>query len=342
MEKTVTFGIAAYNAQRYLEKCLSSFLEDSIREKIEVIVVNDGSSDKTADIVHHYELSYPDVFHLINQENKGHGGALNTAVSKARGIYFKAVDADDWVLTENLPQYVRELEESGADAVINGYHMVDLTTGHRTPYAADCTLAQRLLTMEELMQVYKQIAACCSFHGLTFRTETYHQANFRLTEKIFYEDNEYAIIPFSKVKKIWISPLFLYEYQIGNSEQSVAVHNQVKRLGQLETVILRILEQRKSVHLSPSQDAYYLSRLAGMVVSYYAVALVRNPDKRGGRTEAGRFFRQIEAIEPLLNLRTRRKYRLLYAMNRLGVSDKPYQYFFGSSLHSIFRRWWIR
>lgn len=85
--------------------------------------------------------------------------------------------------------------------------------------------------------MYDNISSCCSFHGILYRTQFYRECGFRLSEGIFYEDHEYATLPFAHLNSILILPLFFYQYRIGTSGQSVAFHNQVKRIDQIEQVI---------------------------------------------------------------------------------------------------------
>ncbi len=89
MTKTITFSIAAYNAENTLEKCLSSFLSLKNKASIEVLIIDDGSTDSTAAIAERYERDEPELYKLIRKENGGHGSTINTGVQKASGKYFR-------------------------------------------------------------------------------------------------------------------------------------------------------------------------------------------------------------------------------------------------------------
>ena len=104
--KVLTFVIPAYNSEKFLDKAISSMLVPEVLDKLEIIVVNDGSKDSTAAIAEKYCTQYPETVKLISQENKGHGGALNTGIAAAAGKYVKVIDADDWVVSENLPEFI--------------------------------------------------------------------------------------------------------------------------------------------------------------------------------------------------------------------------------------------
>ena len=93
--KYISFAIPCYNSEAYMEKAINSILVGG--EDVEIIVVNDGSKDGTQEIAERYQEKYPTIVKAIHQENKGHGGAVNTGVENATGLYFKVVDSDDWV-----------------------------------------------------------------------------------------------------------------------------------------------------------------------------------------------------------------------------------------------------
>ena len=110
--KLLSFIIPSYNCEKYLDKCLASMLHPELLDQLEIIVVNDGSQDSTSTIAEKYVQDYPGTVRLINQENKGHGGALNTGCAAAQGKYLKVIDADDWVETQNLPAFLAFLDHN--------------------------------------------------------------------------------------------------------------------------------------------------------------------------------------------------------------------------------------
>lgn len=240
MEPTISFLIPSYNVAQYLPKCLDSFLCENVLDNLEVIVVNDGSTDGTADVAGEYAKKHPDIFRIMNKENGGHGSAINVGAKAANGKYFKVVDADDWVLAENLPEFVRSLERTDADVALTPYHMVDAATGRaesRHMYVADYG---RAYTLGDINAKWKDFDRCLMFHGITYRRDFYLKAGHELPEKIFYEDQEYSAIPFCHAASVAAFDLPLYQYRVGDSEQSVSSANQVRRIGELGTVITRM------------------------------------------------------------------------------------------------------
>ena len=93
--KYISFAIPCYNSEAYMAQAIESILPGG--EDVEILIVNDGSKDRTAEIGKEYEEKYPGIVKLINKENGGHGDAVNAGLSHASGKYFKVVDSDDWV-----------------------------------------------------------------------------------------------------------------------------------------------------------------------------------------------------------------------------------------------------
>ena len=117
--KILTVTIPCYNSQDYMKKCIESILPGG--EDVEILIVDDGSSDKTAEIADRYAARYPTIVKAIHQENGGHGEAVNTGIRNAAGIYFKVVDSDDWVDSQILKEIVETLKE-----LLKGPETVDM------------------------------------------------------------------------------------------------------------------------------------------------------------------------------------------------------------------------
>ena len=107
MEKILTVVVPAYNIETYVKQCLDSFVQKEILDDIEVLVINDGSKDRTVELAEAYVRKYPETFRVINKENGGHGSTINRGIKEASGRYFKVVDGDDWVEGEAFVKLVR-------------------------------------------------------------------------------------------------------------------------------------------------------------------------------------------------------------------------------------------
>ena len=344
MGKILTIAIPAYNAEAYLAKALESLLVKTELGRLDIIIINDGSTDGTPIIAENYAASYPESIRLINKANGGHGSGINAAVAIAVGKYFRVLDADDWIISENLKRFLAELEKSTADIMINNYHTVHLQTGKRVEYSVECSYAGSTMDLDRFMQVFPRVGPACTIHGMTYRLDTYKSAGFELSEKIFYEDNEYAILPFSRIETVQLLPLPLYQYQIGNAEQSVAFTNQVKRSDQLLRVIERIIEYHKAVRLelSSAAEEYFLAKLGQVCVSYLAICLIKNADRQSGREQAERFWRYLSEEEPKVLHRIAKKHRMMRIFHQLHLSPRWYQQMMDTNIYGKFRSIWMR
>ena len=116
--KLLTFAIPSYNSQDYMEHCILSLLPGG--DDVEILIVDDGSKDRTAEIADEYERKYPGIVRAIHQENGGHGEAVNAGIRNATGLFFKVVDSDDWVDYEAYMKILKKLRElAGGDTVLD-------------------------------------------------------------------------------------------------------------------------------------------------------------------------------------------------------------------------------
>lgn len=100
IEKLLTIIIPTYNMQEYLHRCLDSLLvRADLMDRLEVLVVNDGSKDNSSAIAHEYEAKYSQTIRVIDKENGNYGSCVNRGLVEAQGKYIKVLDADDWLCT---------------------------------------------------------------------------------------------------------------------------------------------------------------------------------------------------------------------------------------------------
>lgn len=316
--KVLSFVIPAYNSEHFLDKCIPSLLAPDSMDKIEVIVVNDGSKDATAEVAQRYCERYPDVVRLISQENKGHGGALNTGIAAAQGKYVKVIDSDDWIVTENLPKLTALLEECDSDVVLTHHHTVDISTGQIKCWRSYPEEFGKAYSFSEIMADWRSFDRSLTFHGIIYRREFYREYGHQLLEHVFYEDHEYATYPCCYAKSITPFDLFLYEYRIGDVNQSVSNVNQVKRIGHTEAVLKRMMEEYGTLDEGPGRD-YAAMKIRCLLLSYLTTVLLLHPDKRTGRKLAAAQMATTREAAQRSYTMAQKKYLVLYLLNRLNI-----------------------
>lgn len=337
--KILSLIIPAYNSEVFLPKGIPSMLVPEILDQLEIIIVNDGSSDATASIAQSYCNQYPAAVRLISQENKGHGGALNAGCAAAQGKYLKVIDADDWVESENLPAYLDLLAKIDSDVVLTHFNTIDIGTGEVRKWRSYPTEFNKAMTFDEIMSSWRNFYRVLTFHGITYNTAFYKKFGIRLSEHVFYEDYEYATFPCCHAKSITALDLFVYDYRIGDVNQSVSDASRLKRIGHLETVLDRMIqESKRTVGLSSGSQTYIAMKTQELLLSYFTTVLLVEPNKKKGRIAARKMMEVFRKELPAAAGLARKKYFVFCLMNRLHISKQSWETFLKSRLYNTLRR----
>ena len=337
--KTLSFIIPSYNSARFLDKCIGSFLDPKVLDRLDIIVVNDGSTDETPVVAQGYVDRYPGSVRLINQVNKGHGGALNTGCAAAVGKYLKVIDADDWVETQNLEQYLQMLEACESDVVLTHHYTHDISTGEIKKWMNYPAEPGRAYTLEEIMADWKSFDRSLTFHGVTYKTSFYHEFGMQLSEHVFYEDHEFATFPCCYARSVTPMDLFIYDYRVGDIQQSVSDANQLKRIGHTETVLKRFASEFGKLNL-PTQCGgreYVAMKAQGLLLSYLTTAMLVSPDKKQGRAMGEAMMEMFRQKLPRTAELARKQYAIFCLMNRLGISKATFEKMLRSKLYNKLR-----
>ena len=147
-KKYITFTVPCYNSQAYMKRCIESLLAGG--EDVEIIIVNDGSTDATGEIADYYQRMYPTIVRVVHKENGGHGSGVNIGLELAGGMFFKVVDSDDWLdrnAYDKLLYRIRRfcaLKEAGQSGEIPDlfvcnyiYDHLDEGISHTIPYITE-------------------------------------------------------------------------------------------------------------------------------------------------------------------------------------------------------------
>ena len=110
--KYITFAVPCYNSENYMRRCIDSLLAGG--RDVEIILINDGSTDRTAQIADEYQLAHPDIVRAVHKENGGHGSGVNKGLELARGVYYKVVDSDDWLDQEAYRKLLARVKDLAA------------------------------------------------------------------------------------------------------------------------------------------------------------------------------------------------------------------------------------
>lgn len=335
MDKILSVIIPSYNSRPYLDKCLGSLVCD-VMDQLDVIVVNDGSTDDSEQIAEQYVEKYPQTYRLVSKENGGHGSAINVGAEYAVGKYMKVLDADDWFATENIPAFVEKLDKTGADVVLTCHHTINISTGEIKCWRNFPPEQNKEYSLKDIMANWKDFDRSLTFHGITYRTDFYREYGIRLSEKVFYEDHEYATYPCCYAKSVLPLDLFIYEYRIGDVSQSVSSENQFKRIKHTFTVISRLMKERINV-----KDTYGLSYVDKkthlLLLSYLVTTMFCDPDRKRGCVRGMKMMDYVKENNPVVYEMSIRHFKILKVMNRMHISLNGYNKILNSKLYNKVR-----
>lgn len=339
MEKILSIIVPSYNARKFLDVGIPSFLNESVLEFLDIIIVNDGSSDDTAAVAQVYCDRHPGSVRLISQENKGHGGALNTGCAAAAGKYLRVVDADDWVLTENLAPFVEFLRNCECDVVLNHYRTVDISNGEILERRLPHSCLGRVITPRDMMTSRRAFERMLALHAITYRRDFYQEKGIQLTEHVFYEDVEYATIPLCLAKSIACVDLFLYEYRIGDVQQSVSDSSQLKRIGHVQKVLDRMIQEYVLLadQLDKGQNWLYCIKTRSLLLRCCTTMLLLEPDRAKGLQMAQEQTALMRNRMPRVYDMMHMEYKLLCLMNLLHITKQQWDGFLQSPLYKKLR-----
>ncbi len=122
--KKVTVVIPVYNSEKYIARCIDSVINQTYQD-FEIQIINDGSKDKSQEIIDSYTKKYPDKIISIEQENKGVAKTRNEAIKRSKSKYIMFLDNDDYLDRDYIEKYVNEIEKEELDVVIGGYKRPD-------------------------------------------------------------------------------------------------------------------------------------------------------------------------------------------------------------------------
>lgn len=276
--KIITFVVPCYNSAAYMDRCIETLLPGG--DDIEIILVNDGSTDETPLICDRYAAENPGVVKAVHQENGGHGEGINQGLKNAGGLYIKVVDSDDWLDIEALQSLLNQLRqlakmERPVDLVMCNYiydHALDNVA--RVMSYTNALPQNRVFSWQDCGRV--RVSQYYLMHALVYRTQLLKDCGFILPKHTFYVDNLYAYAPFPYVKTIFYMNLDLYHYFIGREDQSVNEQIMAKRVAQQVRVTKLMLDSHDLRKVSPPKLAKYMSHYMSMMISISSVMLILN------------------------------------------------------------------
>lgn len=327
-EKLLSISIAAYNIEKYITHTLSSFLIPEIMPYLEVIIVNDGSTDRTLELAKKFENKYVNVFKVIDKPNGGYGSTINCSSRIAEGKYYKTIDGDDWVDREGMINFIEFLKSCNSDIVVSNYSRVNDKDGTIIPTIFQFRKEKELLNFDDTyngQELYMQ--------ALTFKTSILKHAQLNITEKCFYTDIEYILTPMKYVNTISYINENVYMYRIAVDEQSMSIKGKRKHINEQLTVLNKMIGMynSQSGDMSEGKRKYYNLILSDMVKSHITAILSLKTSIKN--------FRRLASFDKGIKLLNEEifSYANKYKVIRLLRSSRYLLYWIGSPAYKMYK-----
>lgn len=276
--KLLSIAIPSYNSQDYLHHAVESLLPGG--DDVEILIVNDGSKDRTGEIADELERRYPGIVRAIHKENGGHGDAVMTGLRHATGQYFKVVDSDDWVDADAYPKILQALREhrepqDQIDLLVSNYiyDKVGVTHKHVVRYG-NALPEGRVLTWDDVGHF--RMGQYILMHAAIYRTALLRQCGLSLPKHTFYVDNLYVYVPLEHVETLLYLNVNFYHYFIGREDQSVQEAVMIKRIDQQLRVNRQMLADVDLMAIQHPRKRSYMRNYLEIVTAISSIILIRS------------------------------------------------------------------
>ena len=264
--------IPAYNAEHTIEKALASVVERKVLLPIEIIIINDGSTDGTRRICEKYirENKTRNTFiRLVNQINAGHGSAINYGVANARGKYLKILDADDYFGQEGYDEYLEFLAKCDSDLVCSDYQEVSGQGEKRIYWHKN----KRTFIGREYDKVINDtlpyLLPCAAV-----KLETIQKMWVKIDEKCYYDDQEFDFSIVQSCKTVSYFAYPIYCYMVDNLGQSMSQKNLIKNIKDHQRVVEWVVRHYYDAELSESKKSFVFNKiLVPLCYSQYYISI---------------------------------------------------------------------
>jgi len=267
-----------------MEKCVDSLLKGG--EDVEIIIVDDGSTDATAAIADEYVRKYPSIIKAVHKENGGHGSAVNAGIDHAEGLFFKVVDSDDWVKEEPYMQILNALKElAGGEKVLDMLisNFVYEKVGekrHKVMRYKHALPIGEMFTWEDVKHFHK--GQYMLMHSVIFRTKLLKECGLRLPEHTFYVDNLYVFEPLPYVRSMYYLDVNFYRYYIGRADQSVNEDVMISRIDQqikVNKLMFDYMTEKKNQIIFNKKLYRYMLSYLDIITTISSILLIRSETK---------------------------------------------------------------
>lgn len=247
--KLLSVIIPLYNSSKWLPKCLDSVLSQDIpKELLEVICINDGSPDNSAQIARRYREDYPQSVVVLDQENQGPSGARNNGMRHATGKYLCFVDPDDYVEPQVFGRLVRQMEEERLDMLRFDYQIVseDYKPIRKRDFELEFDYSPSLMSGADFMA--NRLDFACNIWRYCYRTDLIVKNQIWCFTGDYFDDTPWLPLVLLKAERVNVCDLVVYDYQ-ERSDSLVKTQSRlgIKRKNEGVLLLIRLLQEEIQV-----------------------------------------------------------------------------------------------
>lgn len=248
-------------------------------EDVEILLVDDGSTDRTAEIADELEKQHPTIIHAIHKPNGGHGSAVNTGIANASGVYFKVLDSDDWFDREAFLKVLDILREfvkegNGVDMLLANYVYEKPSLHKHKAIRYDGVFPEEQVFGWSDVRRFK-MSQNILMHSVIYRTKLLRDCGLELPEHTFYVDNIFVYYPLPFVKTMYYVNMDLYRYFIGREDQSVNEQVMIGRIDQQLRVNKLMIDAYDLTKIKNKKLRAYMVKYLTMMMTISSVFLIK-------------------------------------------------------------------
>lgn len=264
--KILSIIIPMYNMENYITKCLESLLnipKDSL-ESLDIIVVNDGSKDKSLQIAISYQNKFPGMVNVIDKENGNYGSCINAGLANAKGTYVKVLDSDDYFSSKGLCSVINKIRNIPIiDLIITDFDVIN-ANDEILNHVNSRLKREKILSFDEIWKKISDI----QMHAIIYRTSLLKNMGYAQTEGISYTDQEWCYYPMVNVQTVYYIDTVLYKYLLGREGQTMAKSALKKMITHSEIVANKMLEYFSAINKNDISLQRYLLLRKRVLVRY--------------------------------------------------------------------------
>lgn len=280
MQKLLTIVVPVYKVEQYINKCLDSCIihktdaqgqqvvDEETMDKLEVVIVNDGTPDNSAELSREYTKRFPNTFRQIDKDNGGHGSAWNVGLKEATGKYIRFLDSDDWLT--NLDKLMANLQDCEADIVLTNFYKYYVQDNLYELQTVEANFGVMMPLSKDFLYSQLQESFVLNFWRTTYRTNILQPQYPLFAEKVMYDDSILALAPLLYGKTFVAYDFVVYNYLLGRVGQTMDETVQIKNIKSYLICYQRLLDWKSKYQEETPEEFHkcisdFISRYARII-----------------------------------------------------------------------------